>query len=100
MRRSLRVTQRSPLYDRTLRNHFEHFDEKLEGWFSSAPHGPYVGRNVGPQKAFQAGKTRRFAHFDPGTSKVTFWGHSMVLERVVQEAARIRPLAEAESLKF
>jgi hypothetical protein len=100
LRRSLRVTKRSPLYSRALRNHFEHFDEKLEGWFRSTPHGNYAGRNVSPTKEFSLGQTKRFAHYDPDTGKVTFWGHSMVLDRLVQEAARIRLLAEAESLKF
>jgi hypothetical protein len=100
LRRSLRVTKRSPLYNRELWNQFEHFDEKLEGWYKDpANRNGYVGRNIGPEGMIGVSAKRRFAHFDPSTGKVTFLGHSMLLDRVVAEAARIRPLAEAESQK-
>jgi hypothetical protein len=50
LRRSLGVTKRSPLYNRTLRNHFEHFDEKLEAWFDTSLDRTYVGRRDSSQE--------------------------------------------------
>jgi hypothetical protein len=37
LRRLLRVGDDSPLRNRRLRNHFEHFDERLEAWVRDAP---------------------------------------------------------------
>jgi hypothetical protein len=100
LRDSLQVSNDSPLRDPDLRNDFEHFDERLERWFSEDAHHNYVGRNIGPPTMIQGIPTDRwFQHFDPETTKVTFWDHEVTLNDLVQEAARILPLAEAEVRK-
>lgn len=48
LRASLSVKDRSPLESRTFRNHFEHFDERLEKWASSSKRRNFADSNVGP----------------------------------------------------
>lgn len=48
LRATLSVDENSILKPRTLRNHFEHFDERLEQWATSSKHGHFLDSNVGP----------------------------------------------------
>jgi hypothetical protein len=48
LRESLQVENDSPLRDPDLRDDFEHFDERLEDWFSASEWRDYVGRVIGP----------------------------------------------------
>jgi hypothetical protein len=102
LRESLQVGNDSPLRDPDLRNDFEHFDERLEDWFSESEHRNFVGRNIGPENMIVFGDQAppdRFQHFDPATGTVTFWDHSVSINDVVNEAARILPLARQETRK-
>ena len=45
LRQTLGVPDESPLASRTMRNHFEHFDERLESWVESST-GMFVDSNV------------------------------------------------------
>lgn len=100
-RDSLGVTDDSVLRDRGLRNHFEHFDEKLEAWYKVSERRNFVGRNIGPQNMIQGlDEAERFHHFDPSTGLVTFWAQSLSLPKIVAEIARILPVARSESMKW
>ena len=48
LRTSLSVSEDSPLELRTFRNHFEHFDERLEKWAMSSERRNFFDSNVGP----------------------------------------------------
>jgi hypothetical protein len=90
LRRSLRVTKRSPLRSRRVRNAFEHVDAKL------ASHtGPLVSRNVGPSRIWRLPGVKRYGHFDPETGLVTFWSESVNIRRITAEVERIAPLVQA-----
>ena len=56
LRDALGVTESSPLKDVTLRNQFEHYDEKLEKWSkeTAGTGEPYVSRNIGSWVAIAA----------------------------------------------
>jgi hypothetical protein len=49
LRQALGVDDASPVRDRTLRNHFEHLDERIE---TSAAAGSFVGDSVMPSGSF------------------------------------------------
>jgi hypothetical protein len=98
LRRSLQVTQKSPLYSRKVRNAFEHFDDRVSRW---AKRGPriWMGRNIGPPDTFRISgmpDVPRFGHFDPETGILTFWTQSSNVRDIIVEAKRILPLAVAE----
>jgi hypothetical protein len=48
LRASLSVSDDSPLRPRIFRNHFEHFDERLEQWATSSKRHNFADSNVGP----------------------------------------------------
>jgi hypothetical protein len=48
LREAFEVGDDSVLAPRTFRNHFEHFDERLELWAATSPHRNFVDSNVGP----------------------------------------------------
>jgi hypothetical protein len=101
LRDSVQIDDKSPLRDTNLRNDFEHFDERLEDWYSSSTHKNFVGRNIGPPGSFNVptDPKRRFQHFDPSSGLVSFWGHSVPIRDLIAEANRIFPLAQSEFAK-
>ena len=48
LRASFSVGDDSPLEPRKFRNHFEHFDERLEQWATSSERRNFADSNVGP----------------------------------------------------
>jgi hypothetical protein len=86
LRTLLSVVDRSALTPRTFRNHFEHFDERLEQWASSSTRHNIVDSSVLPPgviKGIDAGDFLR--NLDPTSGSVTFRGDSYDLRPVVQE---------------
>lgn len=48
LRIMLKVTDDNPISDRKFRNHFEHFDERIEDWFKHSPNGLYIDQAMNP----------------------------------------------------
>src|SRR5579862_3776447 len=46
LRRLLSVTEDSPIANRTLRNHFEHFDERIDSWTTKSKHHMFIDRTI------------------------------------------------------
>jgi hypothetical protein len=96
LRDSVGVHEDSCLRSRHLRNDFEHFDERIECRFSDPDRRRgFVGRNIGGGP----GNVEPFGHYNPETGDLTFWMHTVNVCQIVEEAERILPRAEAESLK-
>jgi len=53
LRQSLDVQDTSPLRDVSVRNHLEHFDERLDRWYAKSAHRNYLDRMVGPLSTIQ-----------------------------------------------
>jgi hypothetical protein len=84
LRASLAVGEDSPLEPRTFRNHFEHFDERLEKWATSPKRGTFIDSNVGPPDAIAGFEPRDFLrHFDPTNLVITFRGDAYSLQPVI-----------------
>jgi hypothetical protein len=89
LRSQLEVEDDSCLRQTELRNHFEHFDEKVSTWRIEEGGEVFIGRNIGGA----AEREEWFQHYDPSTGIVTFFGYSTSLPEIVSEARRILPLA-------
>lgn len=85
LRTLLAIDGNSVLSDRTLRNHCEHYDERIEDWFSSPQSAVYEDQAIGtlprglldrPQNAHR--------HYDPRTQVLTFRGESRNLAVLVR----------------
>jgi len=96
LRKSLGVTDDSPLRDPDLRNDFEHFDTRVEEWFAKSKDRNFFGRTIGPHSAVVGGGPveERFQWYDPGTGVVTFLKHSVPLPAVKAAIIRIMPLVD------
>jgi hypothetical protein len=79
LRQELDVSDASPLYSRSLRNHFEHIDERIEKWT-----GPRIDLNIGPEQGFGVDSRKMFRHFDPVTGVVLFAGERFELGPVTE----------------
>jgi len=98
LRAHLSVPADSPLAARTFRDHFEHFDERLEAWAMQARPGPFVDSCVGPPEQFFAGLTAKdfLRHFDPRTYTLTFRGEVYHLLPIIEAVRGLyRKLMEA-----
>lgn len=48
LRKILKVGNDNPLSDRKFRNHFEHYDERIEDWFSNHSSAVYTDLSMNP----------------------------------------------------
>jgi hypothetical protein len=100
LRASLGVTDDSPLQIRKMRNHFEHFDERVEKWWVEDSTHNYVDTSIIPKNAFAGLQDVSFFRlFDPDTLHVTFWSDTYNVPAIVQEVERLLPLASVEAAK-
>jgi hypothetical protein len=86
-----------------LRNHFEHFDERIDEWETKSARHLFVDRNIGDSTKMvspQPAEVEIFRNYDPATFQLTFWGDSINLRDLVAEANRIAPIARARASQW
>ncbi len=84
LRLSLAVPDPSPLEPRTFRNHFEHFDERLEAWASSSQRHNFVDSNIGPAGSISGPDLADFLrNFDTTKYAVTYRGDTFELRPII-----------------
>ncbi|MDF2804835.1 MAG: hypothetical protein K0S61_4740 [Anaerocolumna sp.] len=72
-----------PLKSRKLRDHLEHFDERLDGWEESSPNRNYVQDNIGPRGSISGIKdTDIMRWFDQTTNEFLFRGEIYYLQPI------------------
>ena len=84
LRDSLNVSDSSVLRDRELRNHFEHFDHRLETYLQAGP-TPLGIRNVGSLQALQLSHTDMFQHYDPVSGEIAFGDHVVLARHIAMK---------------
>jgi hypothetical protein len=91
LRDALAVPDDSPLRDRKLRNHFEHFDERLEEWRTRDVHGNIVDFNLGPvPPPFGNLNPQSFLrHYDNTRGVALFWDEEYPLQPVVHAVVEL-----------
>lgn len=83
------------LKDRTLRDHLEHFDERLDAWQLNSVRRNLVQDFIGPKGAFKGlEETDMMRQFDPGTGVFTFRGEDFSLVKLAEGAQDIVGRAE------
>jgi hypothetical protein len=91
LREELDTSDESPVRDRAIRNHFEHFDERIEG---AAPSRIFIDSTVMPREAIsvqiaQATEQSQLRNYDPLSHTLTFWEDEIRVGEVVSELVRI-----------
>jgi hypothetical protein len=97
LRELLGVSEDSAVAPRTFRNHFEHFDERLEKWAVTSQHRNFVDSNILSSGAI-AGVAHedRLRNLEPTTLALSFRGDTYDLPTVeaalkeIQDAARAK----------
>ncbi len=98
LRESLGVADTSVLAPpRRIRDHFEHFDERLEDWAASSERHNIVDLCVGPPNMIVGLDPGDFMrNYDTTTNTVTFRGESYAVQPIVTALQQIWARAEAE----
>jgi hypothetical protein len=92
LRTILQVDDASPLGPRSFRNHWEHFDERLQEWAESSKHRNIVDRMTGSLSAIQ-GSSDVLRHVDPEAGLITFRGDEYRISPIVGELTRLNGIA-------
>ncbi|MCJ7790879.1 MAG: hypothetical protein MUP49_00440 [Dehalococcoidia bacterium] len=98
LRKSLSVGDNSPLAPRRFRNHFEHFDERLEKWAISSGRHNFADSNVGPPNmivGLDPGDYLR--NFDPVNLTITFRGDTYHMKPIIDSIQTLWQKAEVEA---
>lgn len=100
LRDSVGIGDNSPLRKVTMRNNFEHFDERLDKWWKKSKRHAYADMLIG-NKDMIGGieKKDTFRRYDPVTTDIVFWGQEFNLKQLLTEAKRILPKLEEEANK-
>lgn len=96
LRTSLSVNGSSPLRSRQLRNHFEHFDERLGSWAGSAARDMFIDSVILPEAIKSFNPESVFRHYDPQSKILSFQGESYHLQPVL---AAVQTLSKEAAAK-
>jgi hypothetical protein len=94
LRDSIELDDDSPLRSVTMRNNFEHFDERLDSWWAKSQRHIYVDLNIGPPHGFFSGVDASdiFRLYDPEQQLLVFWGETYDVQAIATEIERVRLL--------
>ena len=83
LRQALAIPADHPVQDRTLRDHFEHFDERLDDWAERSKNRNIVRRLLGRRSAIGGDGIQDgdiIDHFDPATKVYSFRGEKFDIQ--------------------
>lgn len=91
LRGLLGVANDSILSDRTVRNHFEHYDERIENWFENSISVVYMDSQITPFEPTPFSLPQFFHRsYNSSSGKLSFRGESINLKEIIEELAKIR----------
>ncbi|HLQ27268.1 MAG TPA: hypothetical protein VK138_15495 [Acidiferrobacterales bacterium] len=86
LRAQLSVQEGHVLQNRKLRDHFEHFDERLDEWAEASPNKIIVDNMVGPRKAIAGDAIKDediMRMYDPTNKEIVFRGEKFNVQTLV-----------------
>jgi hypothetical protein len=89
LRETLEVSDDSALKDRDLRNHLEHFDERLDQVASSGIVGVILPTYVGPRQDEPQIPTTLFRAYYTDTGEFEVLGHRFSMQPIIDEIAQL-----------
>ncbi len=101
LRERLGIPDDSPLRNRRIRNHLEHFDERLEAFFANGDRSwsdIIVGSEPGSRPDYP--RTDYFRRYDPETDEVGFSYEVIMLKPIRHELHRIAELVALRHPRF
>lgn len=98
LRDELGIKSGHPVQKRTLRDHFEHFDERLDDWAENSRNRNIIGRLFGPRDGVGGDAiddSDIIHHYDPSTKIYSFRGESFDVQNLVSGINDIHQKASA-----
>lgn len=89
LRKSLEISEESPIQDRELRNALVHFDERLDNYLNQGVVGHIIPEYVGPLPDKQEVPVHRFRAFYVDTGEFEILGDRFAMQPLVDEICRI-----------
>lgn len=83
LRSSLNIEDTHPIKSRRLRDHFEHFDERLDEWAEKSKHRNMVTRFIGPRSAIGGTGIEEsdvIIQYDPSSKIFSFRGQDFDIQ--------------------
>lgn len=100
LRKSLGIEDNSPIQPRNFRNHFEHFDERLEEWTKSSERHNFVDSSILPPNMIAGIDQKDFLRiFNPTTWTLTFRGDKYELKPIIKAICELYPKVSTEASK-
>lgn len=101
LRRSLGIKDNSPIQTRNFRNHFEHFDERLEKWATSSKRHNFIDSNIGPVSKMVGIRDQEdcLRNFNPTSWTLTFRGDKYDLKPIIDAVDELYPEVSTEANK-
>ena len=97
LRDCIAVSDQSPLRNVTMRNNFEHMDERIDRWWAESEMHNHADRIIGGRQTIGGFHPRdTFRWLDPECGDVIFWGESFNLRSIISEVTRLLPLLQHE----
>ena len=87
--RLFKVSKRSSLATRGVRNDFEHFDEKIQDWLDSG-NTVVADANIGRAGPLLGGRVANLRHLDPSTMIASYLDETVRITALVSAARRLR----------
>jgi hypothetical protein len=98
LRKLLAIDENSILKSRTLRNHFEHFDSRIEEWVKKTKDWMIIDSNILPSYLIAGyDPISIMRNFDPGTYELTFKDRRYQFRLVVDAIKELSEKATAVS---
>jgi len=98
LRELLQVSDDCVLESRAFRNHFEHFDERLDKWANSSKRKNFVDSNIGPPESISGLDPEDWMrNLDPTSLTLTFHGDSYHIPEIMEALKPICAAAQREA---
>jgi len=98
LRTKLVVPENHALQARNLRDHFEHFDERLDDWAETSPHKNIVDNMIGPRNAIGGNAIKDediMRMYDPNTKEIVFRGEKFNAQDLINGVQDVQARATA-----
>jgi hypothetical protein len=100
LRVSIGVKDTSPLKITTMRNNFEHFDERLDKWWQKSKQHNNLDFSIMPKSGVKGlNPIDWFRVFDPTSKNLYFWSQEFNIGELVSEVREILPKLQQEAEK-
>lgn len=98
LRSTLNINESNLLSDRKFRNHFEHYDERIEEWREENSSASYTDSVIDPFKPIWGKLSVQHRAYNPVTQVLTFRGESVDLGEVLKVMEDIRHMCSRFAL--